>query len=123
MQQLQFEASWDKALSPQDRQKIEQVFNETKHGSEIHCTSLQVAMNHKEALLVTVIVHNFTNHLLTFHQTKVSYHIDEKCIADHAFTLPALAIPPKVSMPWTFIFPKGSYKPNFSYEKGQLVIH
>ena len=60
MQQLQFETSWDKALSVKDRQLIENIFNKTKqaHGSAIFCSPIREAINHKQELLVTVIIHN-----------------------------------------------------------------
>ncbi|RUL54054.1 SLAP domain-containing protein [Lysinibacillus antri] len=124
MQELLFEASWEKALSTQDRQNIEELFNETKHikSPETHCSPLRVAINHKEALLVTVLVHNFSNQLLTFNNIKVSYYIEGERIAEETFTLPVLAISSKVSMPWTFIFPKGSYIARPSYENGRLEI-
>ncbi|TSI02558.1 SLAP domain-containing protein [Lysinibacillus sp. BW-2-10] len=124
MQELLFEASWEKALSTQDRQNIEDIFNETKHfsTSDLLFSTLRVAINHKEALLVTVLVHNFSNQLLTFNNAKVSYYIEGECIAERTFTLSALAIPSKVSMPWTFIFPKGNYIARPSYENGRLEI-
>ena len=58
MQQLQFENSWDKALSAQDRSYIEKVFVETKHlnGTGVIFSPIREAINHKEALLVTVLV-------------------------------------------------------------------
>lgn len=125
MQQLQFEASWEKALSTQDRMNIQEIFNQSKHfnGLEITCTTVRVAINHQEALLVTALVHNFSNTILTFKDTKVSYTIEGELIAENLFTLPALEIPAKVSMPWTFIFPKGSYITKTSYENGQMEIH
>ena len=43
MQQLQFEASWEKALAAQDRHNIEKIFNETKHlnRSDIICSPIR----------------------------------------------------------------------------------
>ncbi|MED4071913.1 SLAP domain-containing protein [Priestia endophytica] len=124
MQQLQFEASWDKAIADQDRQNIERLFNETKHlkDSNIFCSPIREAINHKEALLVTVLVHNRTDRLLTFMNERLLYSIEGEVIADKVFTIPALTIPPGVSMPWTFIFPKDSYTPQIAFENGQLEI-
>ena len=111
MQQLQFEASWDKALAAQDRHNIKKIFNETKHlnSSGIVCSPIRQAVNHKQQLLVTVLVHNFTDNPLTFNNTRLVYRTQQQIIADDKFTLPTLTIPPFVSMPWTFIFPEFSY--------------
>ncbi|YCA45780.1 SLAP domain-containing protein [Bacillus sp. JZ8] len=124
MRQLQFEASWDRALADQDRQNIKRIFNETKHlkDSAIFCSPIREAINHNEDLLVTVLVHNCTDHLFTFMNTRLLYSIGGEVIADKVFTLPALTIPPEVSMPWTFIFPKDSYTPQITLKNGQLEI-
>ncbi|MFD0050034.1 SLAP domain-containing protein [Actinomycetes bacterium NPDC127524] len=124
MQQLQYEESWDKALAAQDRQKIERIFSETKHLniSDILCSPIREAINHKEALLVSVLVHNFTDQTLTFKNARLLYSNQGEVIADKAFNLPALTISSQVSMPWTFIFPKDSYIPQSSFENGRLEI-
>lgn len=122
MQHLQFEKSWDKALSAQDRSYIEKVFVETKHlnGTGVIFSPIREAINHKKALLVTVLVHNFTDQPLTFNNTRLRYKIQGEVIAENEFTLPNLVIPNEVSMPWTFIFPKESYKTQLSIKNGRL---
>ena len=124
MQQLQFEASWEKALAPKDRQNIERIFNETKNlkHSTPYCVPITEAINHKEALLVTVLVHNFMDYPLIFENTRLLYSIEGKTIAEEVFTLSALTIPSKASIPWTFIFPKDSYKKEVSYEHGRIEV-
>ncbi|MGG3927179.1 SLAP domain-containing protein [Metabacillus fastidiosus] len=124
MQQLQFETSWDKALAAQDRQNIEKIFSETKYlnSSDILCSPIREAINHKEELLVSVLVHNFSDRPLTFNNTRLLYSVKGDVIADEAFTLPALVIPSQVSMPWTFIFPKVSYIIGTSFKNGRLEI-
>ncbi|MGG3801418.1 SLAP domain-containing protein [Metabacillus fastidiosus] len=124
MQQLQFEESWHKALSAQDRQNIERIFSETKHlnNSNVLCSPIREAINHKEALLVSVLVHNFTDHVLTFNNKSLLYSVQGDVIADKVFTLPVLVIPSRVSMPWTFIFPKDSYIIGTSFKNGRLEI-
>nr|WP_106783043.1 SLAP domain-containing protein [Lysinibacillus timonensis] len=124
MQQLQFESSWDKALSVEDRRTIEKIFYDTKYfrSIDILFSPIREAINHKEELLVTVLVHNFTESPLNFKNTKMQYNIHDEVIANNVFTLPSLIIPPNVSMPWTFIFPKGSYIQKTSYKNGQLEI-
>ena len=107
MQQLQFESSWAKALSAQDREFIEKLFNDTKqqHDSTIVFSPIRQAINHRNELLVTVLVHNFSQHPLLFDHTRLVYSNETEVLAEHVFTLPTLTIPAQVSMPWTFIFP------------------
>lgn len=125
MQQLQFEKSWDKALAAQDRQSIERIFSETKDlksPDDVIFSPIREAINHKEALLVSVLVHNFTDRSLTFNNVRLLYRIQGEVIADKVFTIPMLVIPCHVSMPWTFIFPKGSYTLQTSFKHGQLEM-
>lgn len=123
-QQLQFEASWDKALATEDRHSIENIFHETKHlnATEILFSPIREAINHKEELLITVLVHNFSDKNLQFNNTRILYKIEGEVIADHVFTLPAIMVPPNVSMPWTFIFPKDNYLLKRTYQNGRLEI-
>ncbi len=53
-------------------------------------------------------------------QTSLDYELDGQHIATALFTLPQLKIPPHTSMPWTFLFPKGSYVRCDSYAGGTL---
>ena len=122
IQQLQFEASWNKAISPQDRNDIEKVFDDTKHlnSIDVKFSPIREAINHAEALLISVLIHNFTDKPLTFENKQLLYRIGGEVIAEKVFTLPSLVIPNKVSMPWTFIFPKGYYTIQTSFKGGQL---
>lgn len=124
MQQLHFEASWDKALSAQDREQIVKLFNETKekHFANIVFSPIREAINHRNELLITVLVHNFSAFPLTFENTRLIYSNEKMVLAEKLFTLPALSIPPKVSMPWTFIFPNGSYRLGNPNWDGRLII-
>ena len=107
MQQLEFESSWNKAIAQPDRMYIEKIFEETKStvSSIILFSPIKEAINHKGELLVTVLVHNFSTDSLSFNNTHIVYLIEEKPVAEYVFTIPALVVPPKTSMPWTFIFP------------------
>ena len=124
MQQLQFEESWDKAISVQDRNYIEKVFAETKHlnNEDVIFSPIREAINHEEALLITVLIHNFTDKPLTFKNKRMLYKIDEEVMAEKLFTLPSFVVPNKASMPWTFIFPNGCYTPQTSFEGGRLEV-
>ena len=107
MQQLRFESSWEKALSAQDRNHIEKLFNDTKqqHHSTLVFSPIREAINHRNELLITVLVHNFSHNPLTFENTRLVYSNEQEILAEKAFTLPSLTIPAQTSMPWTFIFP------------------
>lgn len=124
MQQLQFETSWDKALSNQDRMTIEKIFNDTKHqnSSKILFSQIREAFNHNEDLLVTVLVHNFTTDPFSFQNIRLRYSIDGEQVAEHIFYLAKLTVPVQVSMPWTFIFPKGSYLTKNAIVNGRLEV-
>lgn len=124
MQTLQFEPSWDKALSTKDRELIEGIFKESNSQTEkdIKLTQIWQAKNYKNELLITVLIHNFTDETLTFNETNLMYVENEQLIAEHTFTLPTLKIEPKSSMPWTFIFPVESQKGTATLENGILEI-
>lgn len=121
MQQLQFESSWAKALSAQDRESIEKLFNDTKQQrySTIVFSPIRQAINHRNELLVTVLVHNFSQHPLQFKDTRLVYSNEQEVLAENVFTLPTLTIPPQVSMPWTFIF---SVHQGDTFGNGQLTV-
>ena len=121
MQQLQFESSWAKALSAQDRESIEKLFYDTKqqHDSTIVFSPIRQAINHRNELLITVLVHNFSQSHFTFEDTRIVYSNEHEVLAENVFTLPTLTIPPQVSMPWTFIFPVHQ---GTDFENGQLKI-
>ena len=121
MQQLQFESSWAKALSAQDRDAIEKLFYDTKqqHDSTIVFSPIRQAINHRNELLVTVLVHNFSQQPLQFENTHLVYSNEQEVLAESVFTLSTLTIPPHVSMPWTFIFPVHQ---GTDFEDGRLMI-
>lgn len=106
MQQLYFHPTWDKAISPQDRTRIEEVFEETytQVDDVIMSPLVRAAINHKGELLVMVLVHNFTHHSARFVERSLFVHCDDFS-EQHVMTIPALSVPPFTSMPWTFIFP------------------
>lgn len=122
MQKLQFESAWDKTISENDRERIQQIFLETSpsHNRDIEFTPLWEAMNHKGELLVTVLVQNFSKQIISFHNENLQYWEDEKIVSTHSFTLPALMIESATSMPWTFIFPPASFYREPLLKNGQL---
>ena len=122
MQKLHFESSWDKTLSSKDRKIIEEIHLETRlpNHNSVHLTTLWQARNHKGALLVTVLIHNFGQQVLSFHNNKLCYVENKEITAEYTFTLPSLIVQPETSMPWTFIFPVESLKNQVTLENGHL---
>ncbi|MHA6252651.1 SLAP domain-containing protein [Oceanobacillus sp. CAU 1775] len=125
MQKLIFESAWDKTIAPEDRLKIETLFNETKNdpAEAIKPLPISQAYNHKEDLLVIVLIHNFTDKEFTFDNLDVVYKEGDKEIAAHHFTFSNLKLPEKTSMPWTFIFPKGTQISQAKLNDGTLIIN
>lgn len=124
MQKLVFESSWNKALSDKDRKAIENTFLETSknHNDTIQLTPLWQAFNHKGELLVTVLIHNFTQHSFSFNGTKLRYSVNKEILAEHIFTRPLIEIQAKCSMPWTLIFPKEHLDNKLPIKNGYLEI-
>ncbi|WP_313893726.1 SLAP domain-containing protein [Psychrobacillus sp.] len=125
MQKLMFESSWNKALSNKDRKVIEDAFLKTAilNSNSIQFTPLWQAFNHKDELLVTMLIHNFTSELVSFNDIQLRYLENNKMIAEHLFHLPTLVIQPSYSMPWTFIFPTSSTKQEATFKNVQMVIY
>lgn len=123
MQRLMFESSWDKALSANDREKIQRVFLQTyvTNNKRIQFSRLWQAQNHRGELLVTVLIHNFNEHVHVFKDTKLRYVANEQVMAEHTYSLPTLTLEPETSMPWTFIFPTGRFKQDLIVE-GDLEL-
>ncbi|UOQ48890.1 SLAP domain-containing protein [Gracilibacillus caseinilyticus] len=109
MQQLIFENAWDHTISDNDRKRIEQLFEETKTSASdgVLFTTIQVASNHRNDLLVTSLIHNFGESSADL--TNASVQLVDKNNEDIA-TLQLqddrLHMPAATSMPWTFIFPE-----------------
>ncbi|QUG40263.1 SLAP domain-containing protein [Psychrobacillus sp. INOP01] len=124
MQKLQFESSWEKAIAIKDRELITDIFQNSNTESEqsIRLEPIWEAMNYKGEVLVTVLIHNFTNTVLTFQNQKFVYIEQETVIAEQIFTVPQLIIKPKTSMPWTFIFPIESLEMKEIHGSGKLQM-
>lgn len=105
MQNLQYERSWDKAIAPDDRIKIEKIFQQqAEHLDEgIHFSFLWKAKNYKKERLVTVLIHNHKGAKLRIQNTIVAYCEDGKEVAIGSFDMPC-DVEAYTTMPWTFIF-------------------
>ncbi|WP_052000644.1 SLAP domain-containing protein [Gracilibacillus boraciitolerans] len=111
MQKLYFEKAWEKTISDHDKQYIKNRFEQTKNEQEhnIKLVPIRIAYNHRNDLLVTVLIHNFeavTNDLSTIN-VELFEHSTQ--IGEENFTEHRLQLEAHTSMPWTFIFPYGSY--------------
>lgn len=113
---LHFEAAWDRAIAPQDRHTIEQLFTDftEKEGHAI----IRTAINHKNQLLVSVLIFNRQSEDIHFENTLVEFQQVKQY-----FTTDAIVIPPYTAMPWTFIFDatEGYDLHNIAYD--DLIIH
>jgi len=104
MQQLMFESSWDKAIAEQDRVKIEQSFSRQAPliGESIHFVYDKKAVNYKQEILITTLIHNGTEEPLMIEDALINFVEGDQHLQG-IFTVPC-TIPAKSSMPWTFIF-------------------
>lgn len=103
MQKLFFEPAWDKSIAQIDRDIITKHFQTAQPEDEIYLSFLRVAINHRNDLLVTVLIHNKQAMPLQIENTAIAYQPVHGPTKTGLFHLP-LPIPAKTSMPWTFIF-------------------
>ncbi|WP_165769141.1 SLAP domain-containing protein [Virgibacillus profundi] len=67
------------------------------------------------------LIHNTCKQDISFHNQKLTYSIHDKIFAEHTFS-PPITIEKQTSMPWTFIFPVGSFNINEEFSNGILKI-
>lgn len=103
MQKLFFEPAWDKTIAEVDRELITKHFRTLQPKDNVYLSFLREAVNHKNELLVTVLIHNGQRDPLQIEETAIAYQPAHKSTIVSVFHLPLL-IPAKTSMPWTFIF-------------------
>jgi SLAP domain-containing protein len=123
-QRLAYEASWEKGISSNDRQLIENIFqgiNSSQSGI-ITFSPVRAVYNYRGDLLATALVNNYTSKSLTFRNAHLYYIENGNEFADYIFTLPQLLVLPSTSMPWTFIFPVTSVKKEPSLDNWLLSI-
>lgn len=119
MQKLLLDPSWDKALSAKDREEIHTLFENTIDSNE-QFSLFWTAVNYKEELLITVLIHNFTDHTIDFANAELQYKEGGQLIAHHRFNLPNVKLNAAESTVWTFIFPLNSRKSLERPERGIL---
>jgi len=123
MQTLVFEPAWNKTISQKDRLFMEEAFQHCHVPKQqgIQITPLWRAVNHKEDLLITSFVHNFTDHEFQMDERKLSF-MDNHIEAEHRFLIHALKVAAHTTMPWTFIFPKGTYVVKGAFQRARTDI-
>lgn len=124
MQKLIFESAWDKTIAEKDRERIKQSFKEATlaPGISIQFTALWEAKNHRGELLVAVLIHNTSQQDFSFYNQKMTYTVNGTIFAAHTFS-PPIIVEKQTSMPWTFIFPAGSFDGFGEFEDGVLDIN
>lgn len=124
MQTLVYESSWEKAIAPQDREMMEEVFEKTGlfEGQEVKFSIIRSALNYKGELLITGMIHNFGQEMFTVENQHLAYKEKDETVAEHLFTVPQVRLQAETSMPWTFIFPVDSIKKEPDLAAGQLDL-
>ena len=124
MQRLELEAAWDKTIAPADRKVIIDLFNQTKNKQteSIVLLPIRQALNHRNDLLATVLLHNFTDSVFSFEAIDLAYLENDRMIAKDHFSFPDLTLPKETSMPWTFIFPESTRVEGPSLKNSKLCF-
>ncbi|MFB4212897.1 SLAP domain-containing protein [Shouchella sp. JSM 1781072] len=102
VQTLMLHPAWEKTIDPNDLSQIQQLLQQEPDQRFI---PYRQAFNHRDDLLVTVIVQNRSEHPEEWEGRPLAYVEKGQTIAEKNFSIHTL--PPFTSMPWTFIFEKG----------------
>jgi len=104
-QKPQFESAWDRTIASKDREEIKKVFHRqsSQLNNGIYFSFLWKTKNHRDDLLVTVLIHNRMESVLRLKNTSLSYTEHGKKTVTGCFDLPC-DIDAYTTMPWTFIF-------------------
>ncbi|GGA74719.1 SLAP domain-containing protein [Ornithinibacillus halotolerans] len=110
MHTLNYQTAWEKQISAKDKALVERKFEETiLEEDTVQYTLIRKDRNYKNELLVLVLVHNTTDQDIMYKQKKLCLWHNDTLVAEHIFTLHNLTVKSNSSMPWTFIFPIGTY--------------
>lgn len=101
VQTLMLHPAWEKTIDPNDLNQIQQLVQQEP---EQRFIPYRQAFNHRDDLLVTVIVQNRSEHPEEWKERSLAYVEKELTFAEKKFSIHTL--PPFTSMPWTFIFEK-----------------
>lgn len=105
---LDMEESWEKSLSHEDKQKLEQLVRSLtppKEG-ELNFMGLQAKVDEEGNLVVTLLIRNGSYKNVRLEKLPlVVEDANKEVVAHGAFSL-QLEVKANTSKPWTFIFPK-----------------
>ncbi|SHN27900.1 SLAP domain-containing protein [Gracilibacillus kekensis] len=123
MQTLVLEEAWERTISEQDHQDIITIFNKTKEARK-KIIPIRSAFNHRDDLLITVLLHNFADTKLDLRNVTIQLLQEDETLATQHFQDNRLLLDPATSMPWTFIFPENSYSSleNFDKHSYQMIM-
>ena len=124
MQSFQLQEAWQRTISEEDKERLFLLFEESKdHSAEaITCVPYRLAVNHRQELLCTVLIHNRSEESLDIRNVDISVYKNNLEIAHHSFHDLPLQLPSKTSMPWTYIFPLDRYHSSLTNEDKKSII-
>jgi len=95
---LYLHPAWERTLSQRD---LDAIKKRVKGGVTKLFTVLWVATNHRNDLLMTVLIRNETNETLALSNAPMELMNEEQKLCSDLFTF---HVPPNCVMPWTLIF-------------------
>lgn len=132
MQKLQFESSWAQTISSRDQTDIQHFFHQIDEydsnaalllsETNIKLLPFWQAKNHQDELLISAFIVNDSQDRLTIVNEMIKYYRFNQEIAKQVFTISKLVIPPKTTLPWTFIFPKQTVCSSADIPKERIVV-
>lgn len=107
--QLDLEESWEKKLSPVQKDQLEKLIAKLSPlgQNEVNIMGLEVKFLENGNLVATILIRNGSNNELQFE--KLPLVVEDAAgdiIAQGSFTLQNFKVKANTSKPWTFIFPK-----------------
>ncbi|MEI3607216.1 SLAP domain-containing protein [Pseudogracilibacillus sp. SE30717A] len=122
-QNIYFEPAWERTISDPDRKVILEKFYRLKEANVANdfITYLWHAYNHRQSLLTTILIHNWSGQAIDFENRLVHCLVGGEKIATEKFSIPC-QVPAHTSMPWTFIFPKEHVRSSVDFSKCQLIV-
>jgi SLAP domain-containing protein len=121
-QTLTYHPAWVKQIAKDDMLMIEKMFEEIDFFQEkITFTPIRIAKNYKNHLLVSVIIHNGTDHIEEINNKNIRYVENGSIITEEKFSLP-MQLSEKTSIPWTFIFTSPLLNWDEMKMNGELIL-
>src|SRR5699024_10527441 len=111
-QSVSLDPAWEKHTSLNDRRLVETACAQAKDDMNTakSCTSPRHDFHAEGALLIVVLIHNWSQRPLELlDELLVCFNTEPVEVARHFFSLP-FQLSAQTSTPWTLIFPKGTYQ-------------